>query len=241
MNNFGFSLSIIEKIGYYVYFLIDPETKDVFYVGKGKGNRIFAHLNEAIDESNENLKLDRIRAIRVRGQDVQYIIHRHGLTEKEALEVEAALIDYIGLHDLTNVVAGHHSRDYGPMTIAEIMAIYDAPLIEIQEPAILVIINQLYHREMTTDELYQATRGDWVLGSRREGAKYVFAVSNRIVRQVYEVERWYPAEEKTTEPGSSKRWRFDGRVVGNMQHYVGGSVERYITLGAQNPIKYVNC
>lgn len=241
MSYTGFSPSIIEQLGYYVYLLKDPATKDIFYIGKGTGNRIFAHLNEALYDVTENTKLDRIRTIHARGQEVEHVIHRHGLTEKEAFEVEAALIDLVGLHDLTNMVAGYHSRDHGPMTIPEIIAAYDAPILDIQEPALLIIINRLYRRLMTSDELYMATRGDWVIGDHRDRAKYAFAVSNGLVRQVYEIERWYPANEAVTEPKGRRRWRFDGHIANDMQHYVGGSIERYITLGAQNPIRYINC
>ena len=31
---------------FYVYELIDPRTNSVFYIGKGKGKRVFQHLNE---------------------------------------------------------------------------------------------------------------------------------------------------------------------------------------------------
>ncbi len=45
-----FPLSVIEKLDYYVYLLIDPGTNQVFYVGKGTGNRIFAHINAVISD-----------------------------------------------------------------------------------------------------------------------------------------------------------------------------------------------
>ena len=98
-----FPPSVIEKIGYYVYLLSDPATNEVFYVGKGTGNRIFAHLSAAIAQAEASDKLDRIRAILAGGHEVQHRIIRHGLTEKEAFEVEAALIDFIGLDGLTNL------------------------------------------------------------------------------------------------------------------------------------------
>jgi len=104
-----FSAAVIEKLEYYVYLLIDPETDNVFYVGKGIGNRIFAHLNHALTSPQESDKLDKIRSIQSKGLQVKHVIHRHGLTEKEAFEVEASLIDYIGIAGLTNIVQGHHS------------------------------------------------------------------------------------------------------------------------------------
>jgi hypothetical protein len=35
--------------------------------------------------------------------------------------------------------------------------------------------------------------------------------------------------------------QFEGIVAEPLRHYVGGSVERYSKIGAQNPIRYVNC
>lgn len=43
-----FSQETINKIGYYVYRLIDPRNGQTFYVGKGKGNRVFQHVLGAI-------------------------------------------------------------------------------------------------------------------------------------------------------------------------------------------------
>ena len=45
---------------------------------------------------------------------------RHGLTEKESFEVEAAAIDLIGINKLTNVVHGHNSEDRGIMKLEDI-------------------------------------------------------------------------------------------------------------------------
>src|SRR5258706_7895138 len=79
---------VIEKLGYYVYLLRDPKTHKVFYVGKGTGNQIFAHINSAISSPLDSDKLDKIRSIQSKGLQVRHSIIRHGLTEKEALEIE---------------------------------------------------------------------------------------------------------------------------------------------------------
>ncbi len=83
------SQAVIDRIGYYVYLLTDPRNGQIFYVGKGNGNRVFAHVNEAIHNPKKTDKLERIRRIKEGGRDVRYDILRHGLTENEALEVEA--------------------------------------------------------------------------------------------------------------------------------------------------------
>ena len=52
----NFSPKTMEALGYYVYVYSDPDTKKPFYVGKGKGNRAFQHL----DDQSENDKVRKI-------------------------------------------------------------------------------------------------------------------------------------------------------------------------------------
>jgi hypothetical protein len=236
-----FPVSVIEEIGYYVYLLIDPDTNQVFYVGKGTGNRVFSHVNAAISNPLESDKIKKILGIRSKGQDVKYEILRHGLTEKEAFEVEAAIIDFIGLPELTNLVSGFDTFGRGRMNASDIVAKYQAPILEIKEPVILIIVNRLYERNISPERLYEITRWDWVVGIRRERAKYAMSVYNGIVREVYRINHWFPVNTGIDTQINQKRWRFEGEVSKELQKYVGGSVENYITHGAQNPIKYVNC
>ncbi len=122
-----FPRSVIEKLGYYVCLLINSTTDRAFYVGKGIGNRIFAHINSAIASPLESNKLDKIRSIQSEGLQVKHSLNRHGLTEKEAFKVEAALIDFIDIRELTNIVLGHNSDSRCLMIIIDIIAKYLAP------------------------------------------------------------------------------------------------------------------
>ena len=90
---FRFPHEVAEKVKYYVYALKAPGSSKPFYIGKGQGNRVFAHARAAIKTKNTSDKLDIIRKIRATHKDVKYQIIRHGLTEKEAYEIEATLID----------------------------------------------------------------------------------------------------------------------------------------------------
>lgn len=236
-----FSQAVIEKIGYYVYLLADPDTDKIFYVGKGTGNRVFAHARDALDQTTSSDKLDRIREIRARGQKVVCEILRHGLTEKEAFEVESTLIDFIGLEALSNRVAGMHAETRGRMRLVDIVAQYDAKDITINEPMLLLTLNRYYDHSMTPEDLYEYTRGNWVLSaSRKDKVKYACAVYRGIVREVYEIKSWMIVKKgRPGEDYSRPRWRFDGVVAQNLQHYIGGRVEHY-TQNSQNPVRYVN-
>lgn len=241
MSNEQFPQSVIEQIGYYVYLLIDPDTEDIFYVGKGTGNRVFQHKETALVTSQASDKLDRIRAIIASGKQVQYQILRHGLTEKEAFEVESALIDFIGIETLSNAVAGFYSDARGKMNLVDIVAKYSAPQITITEPVILITLNRYYQHGMSAADLYEYTRGNWVIGKRgRIHAKYGFAVFRGIIREVYQILRWESVENRSLDQKTKVRWRFEGEIAEDLRHYVGGSVEQYSKIGAQNPIRYIN-
>ena len=250
-----FPIGVVEQLDYYVYLLIDPENDQVFYIGKGTGNRIFAHINAAITDETPNDRLDKIRAIHAKGLKVKHIVHRHGLTEKEAFEVEAALIDFIGLSGITNQVQGYSSDDRGVMNVNEVIAKYQAPPAVIIEPVVLITVNRLYRRGMPADMLYEITRGRWKMHKRRrQHVQYAFAVYRGIVREVYEIHNWARSTRDTaklrawiTKIGAKQdekqnlRWIFDGAVSESLQSYVGKSTKDYQVIGAQNPIRYVNC
>jgi hypothetical protein len=112
----------------------------------------------------------------------------------------------------------------------------------------LIRINKLYRPDMTPDELYEATRGVWTCGTRREKARYAFAVFQGVVQEVYEIHAWHPAgtlEYRTRKPEdvqSPNRWEFSGGVAFELsKKYKDGSVESFFPKGAQLPFKYLNC
>jgi hypothetical protein len=106
---------------------------------------------------------------------------------------------------------------------------------------ILITVNRLYRHGTSNAELYEITRGNWVIGKRRDKAKYAFAVYGGIIREVYEIDGWFPAVARRAEQKTQRRWRFDGRIAYSLRHYVSGSTAKYAVADAQNPIRYVNC
>lgn len=234
------SRATIEKLGYYVYLLSDPRTNKVFYVGKGKGNRINSHLLGALEESTkETEKIQMIREIQSSGLEVVLTVLRHGLTEKEAFEVECSLIDYIGLTNLTNIVNGHDSRLRGKMSLRDIEIEYQAEPAEFDNRVMLIRINRLYRHDMPAEELYEATRKYWRIRLRDSMPRIVCAVYAGIIREVYVAEHW-KHQNGTTEK-TQGRVAFEGVVAPKdiREQYLNKSVAHVWKHGSQNPIKYV--
>jgi hypothetical protein len=163
------------------------------------------------------------------------------LTEKEAFEVEAAVIDLLGLEELTNIVAGHESLERGRMNARDIIAQYDARPITIEEPVLLININRRFRYGMSPEELYEATRGSWVLGKRRNKVEYACAVYRGIIREVFRIHQWSQVDARDPNHKTRDRWMFEGEIAHEIRHYVGRTIDHYISQGAQNPIRYINC
>lgn len=233
------SQSTIEKLGYYVYLLKDPRDYKVFYVGKGFGNRINHHILGALDERlDEKRKILKIREIVSQGLDVELVILRHGLTEKEAFEIESAMIDFIGMDNLTNEVLGHHSWDRGIMKLEDIKIMYEAQKAGIDDKVVLININKLYHPGMSQEELYRATRKDWrVSFTRVQPIKIVLSVYRGIVREVFSIDHWLPS------PEIKGRYVIEGSIAPKeiREKYLNKSVAPYWKHGSQNPVQYANC
>jgi hypothetical protein len=96
---------------YYVYQLIDPRNSKPFYVGKGKGERMYAHEREAEGKSHHP-KCKVIREIKSLGYVIEYKIIKRFEDEEEAYLYEAQVILNIGLENLTNLMHGGNTKPY---------------------------------------------------------------------------------------------------------------------------------
>ncbi len=233
-----FPAGVADKLKAYVYRLIDPRTGETFYVGKGRGNRVFSHIREEVEDDADDKKLERIREIHLAGFEVAHVIHRHGMDDKTAIEVEAALIDaYPGL---TNIAGGAGSSDYGAMRANEIIRRYCAEPAKFEHKAVLISIN----RTATKRSLYEATRYAWKMSkSRARQAEVVLATRQGLIVGAFIPREWLEATEANF-PG---RLDIPGRIGFNGEDappainklYVGKRVpDEYREQGAANPVKY---
>ena len=236
-----------EKLGYYVYLYIDPRDGKVFYIGKGKDDRCLHHLFE----DDDHPKLNRIREIFAAGLEPRIEMLAHGLrTEQEAYNIESAAIGLLGLENLTNRVVGKDSLRFGRKRLSELEGYYAAKPVKITDPVILIRVNQLYRHGMSAPELYEITRGVWKLDFERASAmKYVLAVYEGVVREVYEVGKWQHAQiggfltRTDIVPEDAKgRIEFVGKVAHEVirQKYLLGDVTAYTKVSLQAPCLYIN-
>lgn len=246
-----FSKNICKKLGYYVYRLVDPRNGQTFYVGKGKNNRVFAHIKESLinfngesyleeDEDETSAKIQQIREIKQAGLNVIIFVHRWGLQENEAFEVEAALIDcYSGL---TNKQAGHDS-ERGVANIEMIkrtleLKIFDENNVSNKEYMIIKI-----RQDFVTERggsIYETVRGHWKIDPiKARTYKYVFASLYGEVVGIYKEVHWEPS------PTREGRYIFEGKEITIdsdpevYNKYMHKRLpKRYMKKGVSNPILY---
>ena len=242
----GFSPFVQEKLGYYVYLLSDPRDKRIFYVGKGTGNRIFAHAKDALAVEEKSDKLDKIRAIRRARLEVGYELLRFGLSERTAFDVESAAIQLLGLGELTNIVEGHNVSSTGRMSVDVAISLFDAPRApEIEVPSLLIKIPKLWYPSMPADELREATTRWWRIGvNGRTKARYAFSVMSGVIREVYRIGEWRMRVEGDRDwehdAGKLPRWGFEAEIAEEMTPYRNHSVSHLYRKGDASPIRYLN-
>jgi len=231
---------VAAKLKTYVYRLIDPRNGETFYVGKGQGNRVFAHIHDepSLDGDVLDNKLRRIREIRVAGFEVAHVIHRHGMDQPTAFEVEAALMDaYPGLD---NIAGGTGSSEYGAMHAREIIRRYSAEPAVFRHKAILISVN----RSAAERSLPEATRYAWKISrAKAMQAEVVLATQRGMIVGAFVADDWLPAtaENFPGHPDAPGRLAFIGEEApADIQElYVGKRVpDKYRKPGAANPIKY---
>jgi hypothetical protein len=230
----GFLPAVAESLGSYVYLLIDPRDDRIFHVGTASGDGCFHHLNDARTDDDDDTAAT-VREIERAGHRIRIDILRHDLDPTTAATVAAAVVDVL----TQTVPQGRSAADRTPrarrMSVGQLNHLYGATPVEIlaEHPVVLIRIPPAFRRG-TDRQLYEATRGWWKAGARRERAEWAFAVNEGVVRAVYRITGWEPAR-------AGNRWGFRGhRDPGMEQRYIQRDVSAYLGR-ASMPLRYVNC
>jgi len=237
-----FTTPTIEALRYYVYALIDPRDNKIFYIGKGTGNRVFAHVNDSIECETETDKLNTIRAILNLGMEVKHYIIRHGLDEDDAFTIESAMIDFLTFSEfstvasITNLVSGHNQWDKGIKTVHEIEGLYACERLstdDIAHNVLTININATYNiKNERHPNIYEATRKSWVLSEKKlNDIEYVLSEYRGVVRAIFKPTKWIK---------DGKRFMFEGVEVADNEIsnlYLNKLVPEKKP-GMANPVRY---
>jgi hypothetical protein len=177
---------------------------------------------------------------------VRIDILRHGLTPEEALLVEAAAHEALGLH-------GAPTLEHQRRTATEVNALLTKRA-KIKRAHQLVLLRV---GGTGSDASYERVRHEWRVGRRwtdpdsPRAPRWAATVVGEVVAGVYRIERWEPApagpgsDGQTILAGGSRppdRFSFVGSPDPELEkRYVGKSVEPYLGAGPGNPVTYVWC
>lgn len=215
-------------LGIYVYGLLNPLTRRVFYVGKGGGRfeedgggnqRVFDHLHstEAALERGKalNPKQTTIKEIWDHGRDVEIHFFRRRLRDDaEAFHVEAAVIAALimsaqGKPD--NDTNGNNNGDHGPLTLRGVLD-KGAPLVDPRTACSVLICSidaslNRHEGEITPEVIYQCTRAEWVIGKGPMTVPGLIAVGvqDNISRGVYSDLVWSHTSSTKSLKNSKKK------------------------------------
>lgn len=252
-----FSPEVHEKLKYYVYRLVDPRNGKTFYVGKGKGNRVFQHATsvdpdkfykentdfEPTEDNKDPAKIKKIAEIKHSGLDVIHIIQRWGMSDTTAFEVESAFIDYFGLEHLTNKQKGH-GDEHGMRWTDDLNKELSAKPFEDYDPKnptkcpkfILIKIND-YSINLKNNDIYEAVRASWRINPDIANKyPYVLAVRYGIVIGVYQIN-----EKGWKKTADGKRAYFEGSEAPDKIKKLfidKRNPERFRKKGLSNPCLY---
>lgn len=195
-----------EKLGGFVYGLLDPTTNQIFYIGLGGGkggqgnNRPDGHLQEAEKAIKAGHPLSTkqavIKKIWDERKEPKLIIIRKKLSPQDAKQVEGALIDTFRYLDsiqltnkLTNEVRGSGVDEHGIVTENKLIELYADPI----QPSVEIRDVWLFNIKNARNEgrdFYESIRGDWRISEKSQTNGFAVGLVDGISRVVIKIEAW---------------------------------------------------
>ncbi|KSZ56751.1 hypothetical protein Z045_22150 [Rhodococcus pyridinivorans KG-16] len=231
--------NICDQLGAYVYALLDPRDRSIFYVGAGRGNRIFTLVWTALGETSKlteagektplatpetEAALRRIRTVYESGYAVEHFVVADALNPKTDADHTAAVtaeavIAALGLTEphrgdwvLTNLAGSteESEADRTAIPIAELVRQYSAsPAPELPTPCVVLRVNEA--KKASPAAVRELASKPWPAGSAARGIDGlpIIVVADNIVRAVYRATGW-EAAARTEENGGTILYRFVG-------------------------------
>ena len=138
----------------YVYCEISEDNKRIpIYIGKGKGDRCFAHLNNLEDISKtKNRKITNLLLEKKLSIDIL----AYGLDSQTALLIESACIDLMGIDNLANLVRGH-GENCKRIPLAELTNLLTEKTVEVlpEHKGVSILINKCFKPKIDRELLIE--------------------------------------------------------------------------------------
>lgn len=220
----------------YVYCEIDKDNRRIpIYIGKGKSERCFSHLDNLDNlTSAKSKKINNLFNDNKLGIDIL----AHGLDDKTALQIESACIDLMGINNLENVVRGQGDNiKRVPINELSNLIMEKTVKVKSEHKGVSILINRDYRPTFGDLETFEITRGIWTkkMVTITGESKFAYATFKGVVKEVYEIHSWVPAgtQEYFTRNLDPKRmqtarWEFVGKKAPEeiRRLYVGKIIEK---------------
>lgn len=183
-----------KKIGNYVYALRDPRDGKIFYIGKGRENRLFDHFKDAENVLKNNCiatsKEIRILDIWKNDEDVDWFLVAHNLTEANINQVEAAVIDAVG-ESQNGMCLNEIRGPYSTLLTQEDLIPIGAQPVNPTEPLQRVFIFPIQNGLAEGRSPYDATRSAWTITKNNmQIPAYAVGLRNKISVGSYSIDAW---------------------------------------------------
>lgn len=118
----------------------------------------------------------------------------------------------------------------------------EPPFAGTDEPLVMFVIAKNFTLDSTADELYEMTRGNWVIGSKsRDDARFAIGIAGGIVRSAFKIDTWDNSSGRyapDTAKGLKNRSYFTGHRTPDSDDWIGSSVKHLAPpQGAANPVR----
>ena len=230
-----FSNATITKLNFYVYALTYKENNEdvIFFIGKGRGNRVFEHFTEAKkfifdDKVKDQMQSDKIKTINSKEVEAHILVGE--LSSDEALKIEASMINTMrrfGKQKLTNKIRGQHSFDPININVNVIDFKYSKPVC-LEKFAIDNKLKILVLKS-TEESYYSAVEKDfrgvlegiWLLNKTKiEDVDFIAGVLKGTIYAVYRyIKGSYRRVDDSWTQDEWDRWNSIHIAMGRPEHY----------------------
>jgi len=190
-----------QRLGIYVYGLVDPRDKKVFYVGQGQDDRIFDHFKEAklvINEKNKPTnKTLRIIDIWLSEEEVEWVIFSHGLTQNIVNHIESSLINSFSVSQNGQTLNGNSGPKSSMLSREEVKSLGAEEILPASPYASVFIFPVHNALKESSKNVYEATRAAWKITKKFQYKNsYAVGLQNGISIGSYKVQSWVDYDDK---------------------------------------------